>query len=177
VVYDWLRMPDGVITRSRARICSPMGLRSRTASSESRCPTVSKLRWANSHLLPGVMTIARMWESNCWISAQTLTSRTFPGSGDGDWLFAIPIQGVSGDAGGTTFGRPAGMPHTRSEESQGSRTRGARIRAGCVRTPSTKIETLCLVEWNSGRTARDPLEHTFGPCFAPFCCVHDTFQA
>lgn len=53
----------------------------------------------------------------------------------------MPIQGVSGDAGGATFGGPAGMPHTRSEESQGSRTRGARVRLGCVRTPSTKIQT------------------------------------
>jgi hypothetical protein len=59
-----------------------------------------------------------------WDTAKTFTSRT-PRARSGNWLFAIPIQGVSGDAGGATFGRPAGMPHTSSEESQGSRARRA----------------------------------------------------
>ncbi len=59
-----------------------------------------------------------------------VAGRNVPGFGNGNWLFCHTDHGVSGNAGWDTFGAPAGMPHTSSEESQGSGTRGVRVRAG-----------------------------------------------
>ena len=56
-------------------------------------------------------------------SAQTFTSRNFPGSETGIGFLAIPIMVLAGTP-ADHLRRPAGMPHTSSEESQGSRARG-----------------------------------------------------
>jgi hypothetical protein len=69
-------------------------------------------------------------------STRTLISKTSKISGIEYQLFCHPDHGVSGTP-AAHLRRPAGKPHTRPEESRGSRTEEARIRVGRVRRFST----------------------------------------